>query len=136
MEINSPKFFIEINRFEYIFGVGDHDEDKDFQLIYKKSIPLQAISNNRIIDFDLANISNSGFQNAIAIRESSNLSWIQSIMTNTIRAWKPADQMSVYFVSKHRKTTEINSLLKHTSNLRLHNVDLRNLMLIMSVFSS
>ena len=54
MEINSPKFFIEINRFEYIFGVGDHDEDKDFQLIYKKSIPLQAISNNRIIDFDLA----------------------------------------------------------------------------------
>ena len=54
MEINSPKFFIEINKFEYIFGVGDHDEDKDFQLIYKKSIPLQAISNNRIIDFDLA----------------------------------------------------------------------------------
>ena len=54
MEINSPKFFIEINKFEYIFGVGDHDENKDFQLIYKNSIPLQAISNNRIIDFDLA----------------------------------------------------------------------------------
>ena len=89
-----------------------------------------------IIDFDLANISNSAFQNAIAIRDSSNLSWIQSIMTNTVRAWKPADQMSFYFVSKHRKTTEINSLLKHTSNLKLHNVDLRNLMVIMSVFSS
>ena len=53
MEINSPKLFVEINNFEYIFGVGDNDKNNEFKIIYKESIDLQGISNNRIIDFDL-----------------------------------------------------------------------------------
>ena len=53
MEINSPKLFVEINNFEYIFGVGDNDKNNEFKIIYKESIDLQGISNNRIVDFDL-----------------------------------------------------------------------------------
>ena len=54
MEIYSPTLFIEINKSEYIFAVGDNNEQENFNLIYKFIAPIQGIENYRIIDFDLA----------------------------------------------------------------------------------
>ena len=54
MEIYSPNLFIEINSSEYIFIVGDKNENDHFRIIYKNIITNQAISDSKIIDFDLA----------------------------------------------------------------------------------
>ena len=54
MEIYSPTLFIEINNSEYIFAVGDANEQENFNLIYKFITPIQGIENYRIVDFDLA----------------------------------------------------------------------------------
>ena len=53
MKIYSPNLFIEINYSEYIFIVGDENENNEFKLIYKHTVPIQGIENYRIIDFDL-----------------------------------------------------------------------------------
>lgn len=53
MKIYSPKLYIEINNSEYIFVVGDEDEEKNVKIIYESIDPLQGIQKNRIIDFDL-----------------------------------------------------------------------------------
>jgi len=39
MEIYSPTLFIEINTSEYIFSVGDENEQNNFKLIYKCIVP-------------------------------------------------------------------------------------------------
>ena len=54
MKIYSPTLFIEINNSEYIFAVGDANEQENFNLIYKFITPIQGIENYRIVDFDLA----------------------------------------------------------------------------------
>ena len=53
MKINAPNLFIEINNLEYIFVVGNNDENGDFNLLYKNSVSIQGISNNQIVDFEL-----------------------------------------------------------------------------------
>jgi len=52
MEINSPKLFIEINNSEYIFFVGDKNEEDNFKLIYECIVPVQGIDNSRIVDLE------------------------------------------------------------------------------------
>ena len=44
MEIYSPKLFIEINKSNYIFAIGDENKNKNFYLIYKKIVPKQDLS--------------------------------------------------------------------------------------------
>ena len=53
MEILSPILFIEINNSEYVFVVGDSDENNNFKIIYKNVIPAEGIKNQKITDFDL-----------------------------------------------------------------------------------
>ena len=53
MEIYSPIFFIEINKTEYIFSVGEEDDQGDFKLIYKFVEPIRGIENYRITNLDL-----------------------------------------------------------------------------------
>ena len=48
-----PILFVEINNLEYIFAVGDKDENNHFKLIYKKIVPNLGINNSKILDFDL-----------------------------------------------------------------------------------
>ena len=48
MEIYSPTLFIEINKSDYIFLVGDENEQGNFILIYKYIVPIQGIENYRI----------------------------------------------------------------------------------------
>tara|TARA_B100000886_G_scaffold230946_1_gene161207 strand:+ start:297 stop:1490 length:1194 start_codon:yes stop_codon:yes gene_type:complete len=49
----SPTLFIEINNFEYVFLVGDKNEDDCFSVIYSKKIPIAGIKNERIDDLNL-----------------------------------------------------------------------------------
>ena len=53
MKINIPKLFLEINEQEYIFVVGSRDKNDIFKILYKNSVSIQGINNNRIIDFEL-----------------------------------------------------------------------------------
>ena len=78
MEINSPKLFVEINNFEYIFGVGDNDKNNEFKIIYKESINLQGISNNRIVDFDL--IYNIIKKNIFLIEQKLNFTFKDAVL--------------------------------------------------------
>lgn len=54
MQINTPILFIEIKDTKYIFVAGKNKEDGDFKLIYKKYIQTEGISNNKIINFEIA----------------------------------------------------------------------------------
>ena len=88
MKINSPSLFIEINNLEYIFAVGDENEQNNFNLIYKCIVPIQGIENFKITDFDLVfndikkNIYfieqklNYAFKNLILILNNFNYSFI------------------------------------------------------------
>ena len=88
MKINSPSLFIEINNLEYIFAVGDENEQNNFNLIYKCIVPIQGIENFKITDFDLVfndikkNIYfieqklNYTFKNLILILNNFNCSFI------------------------------------------------------------
>ena len=88
MKINSPSLFIEINNLEYIFAVGDENEQNNFNLIYKCIVPIQGIENFKITDFDLVfndikkNIYfieqklNYTFKNLILILNNFNYSFI------------------------------------------------------------
>ena len=53
MSNNSSTLFIEINNFEFIFIVVSNLEDDDFKIIYRTSVPLQGILNNKVFNYDL-----------------------------------------------------------------------------------
>ena len=52
MNLNSPILFIEINKLEFIFGVGEHDEISGFKLLYNQTIPIEGIVDNKIIELE------------------------------------------------------------------------------------
>lgn len=54
MEIYSPTLFIEINNSDYIFTVGDGNEQENFKIIYNCVVPIQGIENNQLTNLDLA----------------------------------------------------------------------------------
>ena len=88
MEIYSPTLFIEINKSDYIFLVGDENEQCNFILIYKCIVPIQGIENYRIINFNqvLSDIKkniylieskfNFTFKDTVLIINNFNLSFI------------------------------------------------------------
>ena len=78
MEINSPKLFIEINNLEYIFVVGDDDEQKNFKLIYKCIVPINGFENYKIIDFDL--VFNTIKKNIYIIEQKLNFTFKDVIL--------------------------------------------------------
>jgi len=52
MNLNSPILFIEINKLEFIFGVGEHDEISGFKLLYNQTTPIEGIVDNKIIELE------------------------------------------------------------------------------------
>ena len=54
MKNSNYSLFIEINDLNYIFFVGDIDEQNNLKLIHKLEVPLQGIKDNRISDLDSA----------------------------------------------------------------------------------
>ena len=51
MNLNSPILFIEINKLEFIFGVGELDENSGFKLLYNQTTPIEGID-NKIIELE------------------------------------------------------------------------------------
>ena len=61
MKNNSPIFFIEINQTEFIFFVGE-TVDNNYKFLYFNSVPIQGISNNKILDHNVVfNILKNNF---------------------------------------------------------------------------
>jgi cell division ATPase FtsA len=78
MEIYSPKLFIEINNSEYIFAVGDENEKKNFQIIFKSIEQLHGIQKKRITDFDL--VFNTIKKNIYAIEQKLNFTFKETFL--------------------------------------------------------
>ena len=53
MQVKSPTLFIEINHLEFVFVVIDNLENNEHKLLYKNSVPLEGMKNNKISDFNL-----------------------------------------------------------------------------------
>ena len=53
MQINSPILILEINKFEYIFTVGEYNESNKIKLLHSIKILNNDIRENQIIDYDL-----------------------------------------------------------------------------------
>jgi len=65
-----PKLFLEINDSEYIFVIGDKNEDNKFKIIHKSIVKIHGIENSRITDFDL--VFNTIKKNIFLIEERFN----------------------------------------------------------------
>ena len=52
MNLNSPILFIEINKMEFIFGVGERDENSGFKLLYNQTTPIEGIVDDKIIELE------------------------------------------------------------------------------------
>ena len=52
MNLNSPILFIEINKLEFIFGVGELDESSGFKLLYNQTTPIEGIVDDKIIELE------------------------------------------------------------------------------------
>jgi cell division protein FtsA len=78
MEIHSPTLFIEINNSEYIFTVGDANDQENFKLIYKSNIPIQGIKNFRVIDFNL--VLNIIKNNILIIEQKLNFTFKETVL--------------------------------------------------------
>jgi cell division protein FtsA len=78
MEINSPALFIEINSSEYIFIVGDENENGDFKLIYECKTNPDGIEDNRIADFNL--VLNTIKKNIYIIEQKLNFTFKETIL--------------------------------------------------------
>ena len=65
-----PKLFLEINDSEYIFVIGDKNEDNKFKIIHESIVKIHGIENSRITDFDL--VFNTIKKNIFLIEEKFN----------------------------------------------------------------
>jgi len=52
MQINTPTLIIEIKNSEYIFVVGENNEDNNFKLLYKNIIQTSLTNDNKIFDYE------------------------------------------------------------------------------------
>lgn len=52
--MNTPILFVEIKDAEYVFVVGENNEENNLKLIYKKCIQTEGISKNKIVNFEIA----------------------------------------------------------------------------------
>ena len=53
MRTNLLSLFLEINRKDFIFVVGDRKEDNEFNLLYSKTISQDGFKENKIISVEL-----------------------------------------------------------------------------------
>jgi cell division protein FtsA len=54
MKSLSLTLYLEINDLNYIFYVGESDEQNNFKIVYEKRIPLEGIEENKIYDLEKA----------------------------------------------------------------------------------
>jgi cell division protein FtsA len=74
----SPILIIEINNSDYIFAVGEKNEDNHFKLIYKNLVPNESKNNYKITDYDV--IYNIIKENIFLIEQKLNHTFTESIL--------------------------------------------------------
>ena len=70
MQNNDHKFFVEINRYNYIFVIGREQND-NFEIIYFETVPIIGIEENKIQD--LNSILNTFKENIFKIEKKFNI---------------------------------------------------------------
>ena len=70
--------FLEINSINFIFYVGEKDENENFKILYKLEIPISGLTNNRISD--LENSLNTIKKNIVLIEQKFNKSFKEIIL--------------------------------------------------------
>ena len=78
MQINSPNLFVEINKYEFSFIVADNTESSDIEIVYKTSVPIEGIIDNKISDFDL--VFNVIKKNIYSIEQKLNFTFKEIIL--------------------------------------------------------
>ena len=78
MNINYPKLFIEINNSEFIFLIGNENDDGDFRLIYEHVVPSKGIDKFKIINFD--EVSNEIKKNIYSIEQKLNFTFKKTVL--------------------------------------------------------
>ena len=78
MNYFSPILIIEINNSDYIFAVGEKNEDNHFKLIYKNLVPNESKNNYKITDYDV--IYNIIKENIFLIEQKLNHTFTESIL--------------------------------------------------------
>ena len=79
MKLHSPKLFLEINDSEYIFSVGDKDQENNFKVIYRYNASLEGIAKN-CKDTDFEKTLNTIKKNIITIEQKFNLTFKEIIL--------------------------------------------------------
>ena len=70
MKYSSLTLYLEINNLNYVFFVGEYDEQNNFKVVYKLKLPLKEIENNKILD--LEKISNLIKNNVYIVEQKFN----------------------------------------------------------------
>ena len=79
MKFFSPKLFLEINDSEYIFSVGDEDQNNNFKVNYKYNASIEGITKNcKVIDFEKT--LNTLKKNIITIEQKINFTFKEIIL--------------------------------------------------------
>jgi len=79
MKFYSPKLFLEINDSEYIFSVGDEDQNNNFKVNYKYNASIEGITKNcKVIDFEKT--LNTLKKNIITIEQKFNFTFKEIIL--------------------------------------------------------
>ena len=79
MKFFSPKLFLEINESEYIFSVGDEDQNNNFKVNYKYNASIEGITKNcKVIDFEKT--LNTLKKNIITIEQKINFTFKEIIL--------------------------------------------------------
>jgi len=79
MKFFSPKLFLEINDSEYIFSVGDEDQNNNFKVNYKYNASIEGITKNcKVIDFEKT--LNTLKKNIITIEQKFNFTFKEIIL--------------------------------------------------------
>ena len=80
MKLNSPTLFVEINKMEYIFTVGDKIDQDNFKLIHQSVAPIQGISSYKIVDYNL--VLNIIKKNIYVIEQKLNFTFKEVVLNN------------------------------------------------------
>ena len=78
MKIETPKLFVEINNFNFIYYVIKYDENENLKIVYKSDVPLIGIENKKITDYE--NFFRVMKENIYLIEKSINHTFNETVL--------------------------------------------------------
>ncbi len=140
MITNSPKLFVEINTTDFIFTVGEK-QNNNFKLLFSDTVPIQGILNNQISDLNLVcsilkknifNIEqklNIVFKEAILILNNFNCYLINFSGYKKLNGSQLVKENITYIINSLK--SKINEIEEHKTILHIfnskYNLDKKNI---------